>query len=76
MNADTPQGGYSDRKNRSLRVEAVGDFFRGEIIPRIRISGRWLQRAGFKPGHRVQLVIEGPGAISLRFVAELKEVAE
>ena len=39
-------------KRRSLKIEAVGDFARRKIKPRIRLSGYWLERAGFKPGHR------------------------
>jgi hypothetical protein len=60
---------------RSLRVEAIGDPWRGKIIPRIRIAGQWLERAGFKPGHRVEVLIERPGTLSLRFVEEAKEAA-
>lgn len=57
---------------RSLKIEHAGDFFYGRVVPRIRISGQWLERAGFKPGNRVELVIEQPGTIRLRFVGEAK----
>lgn len=69
------QVGNSGRTTRSLQVEAIGDFFAGKTCPRIRIAGKWLERAGFKPGHRVHVVIEGPGMISLRFVEASKGVA-
>jgi len=53
---------------RTLKIEATGDFWRGKVAPKIRISGRWLERAGFKPGHRVELLVNEPGSITLRFV--------
>jgi hypothetical protein len=40
---------------RTLKIEAMGDFFRGKIKPHIRLKGYWLEQAGFKPGHRVQV---------------------
>ena len=55
---------------RSLQIESCGDFFRRDIKPKIRLAGKWLERAGFKPGHRVEVVMEQPGTLTLRFVAE------
>ena len=55
---------------RSLAVEATGDPWRGKIAPRIRIGGQWLERVGFKPGHRVEVRLEQPGAMPLRFLAQ------
>ena len=55
---------------RTLKIEATGDFFAGDVKPKIRLCGYWLERAGFKPGHRVELTITGPGAIALRFIAD------
>ena len=37
---------------RTLKIEAVGD---------------WLDRAGFKPGHRVVIHHARPGKLTLRF---------
>jgi len=51
---------------RTLQIEAEGDFCKGLIKPKIRIMGRWLEQAGFKPGHRVQLTCVAPGVIELR----------
>ena len=75
MNAETFQAASSDRRSRSLKVEAIGDFSRGKIIPRIRVAGQWLEQAGFKPGHRVQVLIEQPGSLTLRFVEQGKGAA-
>lgn len=75
MNTQTFQVPNSGGQSRSLKVEAIGDFSRGKIIPRIRIAGQWLERAGFKPGHRVQVFMEQTGSLSLRFVAQGREGA-
>ena len=68
MKADTIQV-------RSLAIEATGDFFRGKISPKIRLTGQWLERAGFKPGHRVEIHCEQPGNLTLRFMEQAKGVA-
>ena len=73
MNTETFQAGTSARQSRSLKVEGVGDFARRKVIPRIRIAGQWLEQAGFKPGHRVEIFIAQPGNLTLRFVEQVKE---
>lgn len=60
---------------RSLKIEKTGDFFKGKIIPRIRIAGQWLEQAGFKPGQRVEIRFEQPGILTLRSLEQAKEVA-
>ena len=57
-------------KTRSLKIEAVGDFAHRKIKPRIRLSGQWLEKAGFKPGHRVEILELKPGELSLQFREE------
>jgi hypothetical protein len=57
-------------KPRRLKIEAVGDFAYRRIKPRIRLSGQWLERAGFKPGHRVEITSSQPGELSLQFKEE------
>jgi hypothetical protein len=51
---------------RTLKIEADGDFWKGLLKPKIRLVGRWLERAGFKPGHRVHVTCVAPGVIELR----------
>ncbi|MFN7137826.1 MAG: SymE family type I addiction module toxin [Limisphaerales bacterium] len=51
---------------RTLKIEAAGDFWKGLIKPKIRLTGRWLEQAGFKPGSRVQVKCVSPGVIELR----------
>jgi hypothetical protein len=53
-------------KTRNLKIEATGDFCYGKIKPKIRLTGHWLERAGFKPGHRVAVQISEPGILTLR----------
>ena len=51
---------------RRLKIEAAGDFWKGLTFPRIRLMGRWLERAGFLPGDRVRVTCIAPGVIELR----------
>jgi len=51
---------------RTLKIEADGDVWKGLIKPKIRLMGRWLERAGFKPGDRVNVACVAPGVIELR----------
>ncbi len=52
---------------RNLKIEATGDFAARKITPKIRLAGRWLERAGFKPGHRVEVRLDEPGKLTLCF---------
>jgi len=51
---------------RTLKIETVEDFWRGLIKPKIRLTGRWLEQAGFKPGSHAQVICVAPGIIELR----------
>ena len=55
---------------RTLKIEAVGDSYYKKIKPRIRLHGNWLEQAGFKPGHRVEIIPTKPGELSLQFKEE------
>ena len=57
-------------KPRNLKIEASGDFWRGKVTPKIRLAGQWLERAGFKPGNRVEIEMPGPGMLTLKFLPE------
>jgi hypothetical protein len=54
--------------SRTLKIEETGDFFRHRVRPKIRLTRRWLERAGFKPGHHVHVELTGEGVLTLRFV--------
>lgn len=43
---------------RILKVEEVGDHWRGRTFPRIRFTGKWLTIAGIKPNGFV--LVENP----------------
>lgn len=51
---------------RTLKVEAEGDTWKGGIKPKIRLKGNWLERAGFKPGNRVSVICIAAGVLELR----------
>jgi len=51
---------------RTLKIEADGDSWKGLMKPKIRLMGRWLERAGFRPGHHVHVTCVAPGVIELR----------
>jgi hypothetical protein len=51
---------------RTIKIEETGDFFRNSVKPKIRLMGRWLEKAGFRPGGRVQVICRAPGIIELR----------
>jgi hypothetical protein len=70
MNAHAQQAASSDRQSRSLKIEATGDYFYRKVRPMIRLSGQWLERAGFKPAHRVEVHFEQHGTLTLRFLAQ------
>ena len=52
--------------DRVLKIEADGDTWKGLIKPKIRLMGRWLERAGFSPGSHVHVMCIAPGVIELR----------
>ena len=51
---------------RTLKIEPHGDFSKGLIKAKIRLIGRWLEEAGFRPGHHVRVTCVAPGVIELR----------
>jgi hypothetical protein len=61
---------YGAMNTRTLTIESSGDFWRGNIKPKIRLTGRWLEIAGFKPGHRVVVEIGEPRTLTLRFLEQ------
>jgi len=55
---------------RILKVEEVGDFWRGDTIPRIRLKGKWLDNAGFPPNTRVEVNNTQHGVLLISIVEE------
>ena len=49
-----------------LSVEELGNAFQASRrVSQIRLKGQWLRAAGFQPGQRVIVRIEGPGQLSI-----------
>ena len=46
-------------KSRKLKVYEIGDVFYGKGQPQIRLQGKWLREAGFKPHDRIVVKKEG-----------------
>ena len=44
---------------RKLKVYEVGDAYKGTVQPQIRLQGKWLREAGFKPHDRIIIKKEG-----------------
>ena len=55
-----------DSPARTLKIEADGDCWKGLTKPKIRLMGRWLERAGFSPGGHVHVTCVALGVIELR----------
>jgi hypothetical protein len=51
---------------RHLKIEAAGDYWVGQVRPKIRLMGRWLEQAGFQPGDHVTVISVAPGILELR----------
>jgi hypothetical protein len=49
---------------RTLKIEAEGEY--GKIKPKIRLCGKWLEQAGFKPGSLVNVKCIAEGVMELR----------
>ncbi len=60
----------SPLSQRKLKIEAAGDSWKGRIKPKIRLMGRWLERAGFRPGETVLVTCVAPGILELRSSAQ------
>ncbi len=50
---------------RKIKVEADGDHWAGDIKPKIRLKGKWLEAAGFKPGTHATVKCIAPGTIEV-----------
>ena len=55
-----------ETKVRRLKVEEHGDGWKNGLKPKIRLIGRWLEQAGFRPGSHVHIISVSPGVLELR----------
>jgi hypothetical protein len=56
--------------NRTLKVQLVGDFWKGKVFPLIRMQGKWLEKAGIVPDSRVEIENPAPGVLVIRQILE------
>ena len=54
------------QKPRTLKVQDVGDYFRKEVTPQIRLQGKWLLAAGLKPETHVRITNPQPGVLIIK----------
>jgi hypothetical protein len=54
------------QKPRTLKVQDVGDYFRKEVKPLIRLQGKWLLAAGLKPETHVHITNPQPGVLIVK----------
>lgn len=58
---------------RILKIENLGDGWRKQVVPSIRLKGQWLSRAGFNPSHSVAVTVISPGVLEIRCTGESAE---
>ena len=51
--------------SRRLTATPTGDFWRGKVVPLIRLQGQWLKKAGIQPGDQVLVQVAKPGQLIL-----------
>jgi hypothetical protein len=51
---------------RTLKVQNVGDYFKKEVKPQIRLQGKWLLAAGLKPDCHVCITNPHPGVLIIK----------
>lgn len=62
-------------QQRTLKIEASGDFWQSRIKPKIRLCGNWLEHAGFQPGQRVRVISTQPGELTLQQVKPAEAIS-
>ena len=58
-------------KIRILKVEEVGDYWRKQTMPRIRLKGKWLAKAGILPNRYVKVASPQPGVLILHLMEKV-----
>lgn len=49
-----------------LKVRNIGDRYRKEVIPQIRLQGKWLLNAGIRPDSHVQITNPHDGELVIK----------
>ena len=58
--------------DRALKIQECGDFYRKEILPSIKLQGKWLIRAGFESSKQVLVTNPSPGVLVITVQKEEK----
>ena len=53
---------------RKLKVAPTGDFWRGKVVPQLRLQGKWLEKAGIAPETHVEIENPAPGVLVIRSI--------
>ena len=56
----------SNKNSRTLKVQDVGDYYRKEVVPQIKLQGKWLVDAGIQPDTHVQVTNPQPGVLVVK----------
>jgi hypothetical protein len=65
--------GKSLQTTRTLKIELLGDLWRGKTFSGIRLKGRWLTAAGFPAGRTVMVSVVSPGVLELRVLVDRED---
>ena len=55
-------------KPRKLKVSNIGDFFKREEIPQIKLQGKWLKAVGIETSSSVLITSPEPGTLILKAI--------
>ena len=53
-------------KSRILKIQDIGDSYKKEVKPQIRLQGKWLAIAGLQPGFFVKITNPQPGILLIQ----------
>ncbi len=53
-------------KPRTLKVQDIGDHYSREVIPQLRLQGKWLLKTGIQPQTHVQVTNPQPGVLIVK----------
>jgi hypothetical protein len=63
-------------RTRTLKVEDQGDYIRKQVIPAVRLKGKWLLSAGLNPGQYVTVTVISSGVLELRVCSPVTLTAD
>lgn len=56
-----------------IRCNSLQPYKATVRVPKVRLSGKWLQAAGFNPGAHLDLTVISPGVIELRVCGQKRD---